>query len=272
MEWFDVIALIKDAIPVFASALGSAIGGAIAVQYLSKASLCIDDLYSQRFDKSVRLWLVVKNSSVAHAKNCVPYLTVTLCHDKECRKELPKVLMPFKKAFEERACKNDEQAQNKSKSWDYLVSECENAIIKMEALPWALPKEFGRGLDGDPYNHVADIPSKGFNRIPLMDIYRVEKEEGKWYVLRIFSEYGEVRLRAVLALPSQEVSFEKLVFDVYVACENTLKRGVAKIEIRREGNDYVVYFRNTRKFALDKITDGLREHGCAKATIKNLCR
>ena len=85
------------------------------------------------------------------------------------------------------------------KSWDYLVPKSDSFRIVKEPLPWTVSKEFGKGFDGDAYHHVTDIPANGFNRVVLMDVYRVGDQ---CYVLRIFSEYGtEARPRAVLVLP-----------------------------------------------------------------------
>ena len=153
------------------------------------------------------------------------------------------------------------------------MSECEDFVIDIEPLPWSIPKEFDKGLEGDPYYHVADIPSKGFNKVSLMDVYRVKNEDRYWYVLRIFSEYGtEVRPRAVVILSPKDAQLEILRFDIRITCENIRGKTEAMLMFKREGNDYAVYFNGVKKFVLSDITNNLGVDSCAKYAVEKRCR
>jgi len=64
-----------------------------------RAKLRIAQLYEQRFSKSIRLLLVIENTSGVHARNCIPYLRVSIYQSGEVKKVLSKEMMPSKKAF-----------------------------------------------------------------------------------------------------------------------------------------------------------------------------
>ncbi|RLE48409.1 MAG: hypothetical protein DRJ18_02085 [Candidatus Methanomethylicota archaeon] len=231
------------------------------VERRKKPILHVAKLSFYRFKSSARLYLVIQNKGRRAARNSVAYLTISLYKDGTHHTRLPRKMLPPKSTFA--------TVENRlvPKSWDYLVPEHDDFSIVKEALPWATPKEFGRGLDGDPYQHVTDIPAKGFNRILLMDIYKVEN---KCYVLRVFSEYGtEAKPRAIIVLPlTQKTLFEKLVFEIHITCDDVRREGKAKIEIVPKDNDYVVYFNGKEQFMLNEITRDLKEDIHAKTCCK----
>jgi len=87
------------------------------------------------------------------ARNTTAYLTVLLhTHDKRTT-NLPQTLHVPKEVFVQ-------EHRLPPKSWDYLVPVSESFSIMKEPLPWVIPKEFGRGLDGGPHQHVAGIPAR----------------------------------------------------------------------------------------------------------------
>lgn len=231
------------------------------IEHRKKPILHITELSFYRFASSVRLYLAVQNKGRQPARNSVAYLTMLSYRDGTHSTRLPKEILPPKSIF------TTVENHLVPRPWDYLVPEHNDLHIVKEALPWATPKEFGKGLNGEPYHHVTDIPANGFNRILLMDVYRVEN---KCYVLRVFSEYGtEARPRAVIVLPlTQKVPFERLVFEVQVTCDDIRKGGKARVEIIPRDNDYAIHFNGIEQFSLGEITRELKEDTQAKTCCK----
>jgi hypothetical protein len=137
------------------------------IERRKKPELHMARLDFHRFESSVRLYLVVENRGRQVAKNTIAYLTISLYRDSKQDVNLPRVLLPPKEAFAR-------ENRLTPRSWDYLVPASEGFSIVKEPLPWTMPREFGKGRDGDSYHYLADIPARGFNRVLLMDIYRVE--------------------------------------------------------------------------------------------------
>lgn len=192
----------------------------LVIEPMRRPKVGIDELETHRFSSSIRLQLLVaEESGKSAARDCTPYLTVTLYRDCKGSTSLPKDLTISKPSG-----RGDLEVKTR---WDYLVpvSDTSFSIVK-EALPWSIPKTFGSGLGGYSYCYVADIPAKGYNRVLLMDIYKVKSPTGNnCYVVRIFSEYGtEVYPRAVLILPINNTpQFSRLEFEVHVSCAKMQK-------------------------------------------------
>ena len=257
----SVMQMVTGAIIAIVSAVVTVLLGHF-IERRKKPKLRIAKIDFYRFESSVRLHLVVENRGVQVARNATAYLTILLHKDDKQSTNLPKTLLAPKEVFVR-------EHRLPPRSWDYLVPVSESFSVVKEPLPWTVPKEFGRGLDGDPYHHVADIPAKGFNRVLLMDIYRVE---GPCYVLRIFSEYGtESRPRAVLVLPpASQAMFKRLIFEVFVTCDEIRKEGRALIELVPEDQDYMLYFNGVKIASLSMLTKELREDSNAKICCKTL--
>lgn len=205
--------------------------------------------------------LEVRNDGVAEF--CTPYLSVSLRREGEVRVALPRELAPLKGAC------------GHSDAWRYLVPECESFSVEGEALPWATPKEFGFGL-GRPYHNVAGIPPRGANKVLLADLFSVERDGGRFYVLRVFSEHGVGSWpRAVFVIPWNWPN--ELIFTVWVGCGNTRGRAEARVEFKPENDDFVAYFCGgpcEKKFLLGAVTKGLGVDDCAfvQAYVQQACK
>jgi len=249
-----------------------AVGGIVVlllkefIEHRKKPVLEVNQLDFQRFERSVRLYLIVENKSKQVARNATAYLTIALYKDDERAVDLPGELLPSKEWIQVPTSLGSISLEV-PKSWDYLVPKSNNFRIVKEPLPWAVPKQFGKGLDGDAYQHVTDIPASGINKVVLMDVYRVGNQ---CYVLRVFSEYGtEVKPRAVLVLPpAQHTRFKKLVFEIFVTCDEVRKEGRAIVELTPRDQDYTLYFNGVEQATLSELTKELKEDSNAKACCK----
>lgn len=190
-----------------------------------------DELMRETFTGSVRVSLAVNyKSGRLPARNVIGYLTI-----KASNASLADFIVG-------KHCGMCELANscNKCGGKFYLANPNSKQIVS-EPLPWSVPIEFGKGLEGLDYKHATYIPVKGRAILRLFDIYRYDS----FYLVKVHSEYGtEVYPRVCLKLPLNIGSKEfALEFEVAIAGENLRNSPKATLIIKPGENDYVMVYK-----------------------------
>ncbi len=203
-------------------------------EYMRRAVLNFTDIELYNLDKSVRVVLPVRHAGGSlPVNNASGYLTIYLRTNGKMEKYISEDILIEKLGSScSIACglcnyKNGDLSFSKP-----YLAQYPKAKIASELLPWTVPLEAGRGLDGFEYKHLTNIPVDGIAKLVLFDIYKATKAGEQFYLIKVHSEYGtEYYPRVCLKLPIRRGWNGELVFDIKVSGENVRKQAKAQVKI-----------------------------------------
>ena len=221
-------------------------------RYFRRVVLEAVDLDFLRFEKSLRVFLKVRNRGRILAKDAMAYLTI-----KTDANALTKLIPEKKESIE--SCEGN--------FWDYLAPR--GTKIVTEALPWTLPRDSVRGINEKPLRHLAYIPKNGYNKIALMDVYKVTYNNTKWYVLRIHAEYGtEDYPRTIIAIPATNPPIDRIEFEVLLTCANAREENTEQIEVLLRNSNLFIRFKGRDHNVSQQLENLKEEDRCAKKVVE----
>ena len=240
--------------------LGGIVGGIILLlvkeHYFEKVVLEAVEPDFLRLKKSLRVFLKIQNKGRTLAKDAMAYLTIKTDADALTK------LIPEKNKLE-KSCKGLPGWN----FWDYLTPR--GAKIVTEALPWTLPRDSVRGINEKPLRHLAYIPRNGYNKIALMDVYKVTYNNTKWYVLRIHAEYGtEDYPRTIIAIPATNPPIDRIEFEVLLTCANAREENTERIEVLLRNSNLFIRFKGRDHNVSQQLENLKEEDRCAKKVVE----
>ena len=138
-----------------------------------------------------------------------------------------------------------------------------------EALPWTLPRDSVRGINEKPLKHLAYIPKNGYNKIALMDVYKVTYNSMEWYVLRIHAEYGtEDFPRTIIAIPTTNPPIDRIEFKVLLTCANVRKEASEQMEMFLRNGNLIIHFKGRDHNMSQQLKNLKEEDDCAKKVVE----
>ena len=221
-------------------------------RYFRRVILEAVELDFLRLEKSLRVFLKVQNKGRTLAKDAMAYLTI-----KTDANALTKLIPEKKESIE--SCEGN--------FWDYLAPRGTEVVT--EALPWTLPRDSVRGINDKPLKHLAYIPKNGYNKIALMDVYKVTYNSMEWYVLRIHAEYGtEDFPRTIIAIPTTNPPIDRIEFKVLLTCANARKETSEQMEMFLRNGNLIIHFKGRDHNMSQQLKNLKEEDDCAKKVVE----
>nr|WP_192964124.1 hypothetical protein [Sulfolobus islandicus] len=188
-----------------------------------------DDLLFNYFSHSVRVFLKVKNKENVSVTNAMCFIYI-------------QDMWKLKDYMESNIYVNGDD----KKMWEPLVNANDRfREVEGEPLSWNVWLNNNFGIESMQFRYLTIIPALGTGLAELMDIYLCEGNDGaeKFYILRVFSEYGpEQKPKVIFKLPiGGDVEIKIRVKATGDRVKNTAK-GEVIIKPTDEGNDYQINF------------------------------
>jgi hypothetical protein len=159
--------------------------------YEQRPKVAIAGIDYFRFERSIRIFAVVKNEGRIVAKYVKPLITIDKSLDQLVYAEYSKGggASPCMKGGRMcRICKDENKPFLCPPSFE-AGEEHPRWKVEKEPLSWMIPEvEAGKGLEGKPYCHVTNVAPGDSQKVVIADVYRSEEE--KACVIKIADEYG----------------------------------------------------------------------------------
>nr|WP_187395274.1 hypothetical protein [Sulfolobus islandicus] len=198
-----------------------------------------DDLLFNYFSHSVRVFLKVENKENVSVTNAMCFIHI-------------QDMWKLKDYMESNIYVNGDD----KKMWEPLVNANDRfREVKEEPLSWNVWLNNNFGIESMQFRYLTIIPALGTGLAELMDIYLCEGNDSaeKFYILRVFSEYGpEQKPKVIFKLPiGGDVEIKIRVKATGDRVKNTAK-GEVIIKPTDEGNDYQIDF-NSHKYRIGEF-------------------
>ncbi|MCW1297586.1 MAG: hypothetical protein QXY87_14210 [Saccharolobus sp.] len=222
-----------------------------------KAEISFDGLLFNYFTYSVRVFLKVKNKETVSATNAMCFIHI------ENMGKLRDYLIP--KNYNNREIVNEinNVLKNDSCMWDPIINSYDRfREVNYEPVSWNVWLDTGSGIERMQFKYLTIIPANGMSLAELMDIYLCEHNNEKFYVLRVFSEYGpEQKPKVIFKLPIGGDA--KIKIDVMATGDRVkdIAKGEVIIRPTDDKKDYQIEFNNSQyKFAKFFMPSGNEPH------------